>query len=48
MLERIEKNGSLPSTKVTIGGELIERQSVRDLAMFNSAEKEEGGLAGRG
>lgn len=48
MLERIEKNGSLPSTKVTIGGELIERQSVRDLAMFSSAENEEGGLAGRG
>ena len=31
LIERIEKNGSSPSTKVTIGGELIERDSVRKL-----------------
>ena len=31
IIERIANNGSLPSTKVTIGGELIERKSVVDL-----------------
>jgi LacI family transcriptional regulator len=36
MIERIEKDGALPSTKVTIGGELIERKSVKDLELDNS------------
>jgi len=31
IIERIAKDGSLPSTKVTIGGELIERKSVKNL-----------------
>jgi len=31
IIERIEQNGALPSTKVTIGGELIERESVKYL-----------------
>lgn len=31
IIERIAQDGSLPSTKVTIGGELIERKSVIDL-----------------
>lgn len=32
IIERIANDGSLPSTKVTIGGELIERKSVVDLS----------------
>jgi DNA-binding LacI/PurR family transcriptional regulator len=31
IIERIADKGSLTSTKVTIGGELIERKSVVDL-----------------
>ena len=36
IVERIAKDGSLPSTKVTIGGELVERKSVKDMAAGNS------------